>query len=164
MLVGVACVAIEVLFGGTTIDEAGTRFFAPWYIGMPLGLLTAVQAQHGAYVTLLLIATVVVSDSAQYYSGRTFGRRPLAPTISPKKTIEGAVGGLVLAPLALVAMAYWWLPRLPPLAVWLAGLGIVVAGIAGDLFESALKRAAGSPASAAGVSAGLSTKAASLCS
>src|SRR5262245_23254078 len=84
VLVAVAWVAIEVLFRGLTMDQAGSRFFAPWYIGVPLGLLTAVHARHGAYVTLLLIATVVVSDSAQYYSGRAFGRRPLAPTISPK--------------------------------------------------------------------------------
>ena len=39
--------------------------------------------------------TVMVSDTAQYYTGRAFGRRPLAPAISPKKTIEGAIGGFV---------------------------------------------------------------------
>ena len=49
----------------------------------------------------------------------------------------------MLAPLVLVAIAAAWLPRFTPLTAWLAGLGIVVAGIAGDLFESALKRAAG---------------------
>ena len=97
-------------FADVTIDEAGARFFAPLYIGVPLGLLTAVHAQHGAFVTLLLIATVVVSDSAQYYSGRTFGRRPLAPTISPKKTIEGAIGGVVFGTLFMVVAGSWLLP------------------------------------------------------
>ena len=43
----------------------------------------------------MLMLTIVVSDTAQYYTGRAFGRRPLAPAISPKKTIEGAVGGFV---------------------------------------------------------------------
>ena len=143
VLVGVACVAIEVLFGGTTMDEAGTRFFAPWYIGMPLGLLTAVQAQHGAYVTLLLIATVVVSDSAQYYSGRTFGRRPLAPAISPKKTIEGAIGGVVFGTLFMAIAGSWLLPGAAPVALVAIGLAVVVLGICGDLFESRLKRVAG---------------------
>ena len=49
----------------------------------------------------------------------------------------------MLAPLALVAIAYAWLPRLTPAAAGPPGSGIVVAGIAGDLFESMLKRAAG---------------------
>ena len=116
---------------------------APVYIGLPLGALVAIHGAAGREGVLTLVATVAASDTFQYYSGRTFGRRPLAPTISPKKTIEGAVGGLVLAPLVLVAIAHWWLPRVPPLAAWVVGLGIVLAGIAGDLFESALKRAAG---------------------
>ena len=46
-----------------------------------------------AAATLLLVGTVVVSDSSQYYTGRILGRRPLAPAISPKKTVEGALGG-----------------------------------------------------------------------
>ena len=45
--------------------------------------------------------TVMVSDTAQYYTGRAFGRRPLAPAISPKKTIEGAIGGFVFGALAV---------------------------------------------------------------
>ena len=50
---------------------------------------------------LLLIATVAVSDTAQFYTGRTLGRTPLAPLRSPKKTREGALGGFVIAPLFL---------------------------------------------------------------
>jgi phosphatidate cytidylyltransferase len=143
LMLGVALAAVEVLFRGLTIDEVGARFFAPWYVGMPLGLLTAVQAQHGAYVTLLLIATIVVSDSAQYYSGRTFGRRPLAPTISPKKTIEGAIGGVVFGTLFMLIAGSWLLPGTAPVSLLAAGLAVVVLGICGDLFESRLKRVAG---------------------
>jgi phosphatidate cytidylyltransferase len=143
VLIGVACVAIEMLFRGLTMDQAGVRFFAPWYIGVPLGLLTAVQARHGAYMTLLLIATVVVSDSAQYYSGRAFGRRPLAPTISPKKTIEGAIGGVVFGTLFMTIAGSRLLPGTAPVPLAAAGLSVVVLGICGDLFESRLKRVAG---------------------
>jgi phosphatidate cytidylyltransferase len=143
LLVGVALAAVEVLFRGMPIAEAGTRFFAPWYVGVPLGLLTAVQAQHGAYVTLLLIAAVVVSDSAQYYSGRTFGRRPLAPTISPKKTVEGAIGGVICGTLFMLIAGTWLLPGTPSLSLVAVGLAVVVLGICGDLFESRLKRVAG---------------------
>jgi phosphatidate cytidylyltransferase len=143
VLAGMALAAVEVLFRGVTMDEAGTRFFAPWYVGVPLGLLTAVHAQHGAYVTLLLIATVVVSDSAQFYSGRTFGRRPLAPTISPKKTIEGAIGGVLFGTLFMLIAGSWLLPGAAPVSLTAAGLAVVVLGICGDLFESRLKRVAG---------------------
>ena len=67
------------------------------------------------------MATVAVSDSAQYYAGRAFGRTPLAPRHSPKKTREGAVGGFVVAPIVLVVAGHYWMPDVPPL--WLAGLG-----------------------------------------
>jgi phosphatidate cytidylyltransferase len=143
LLAGVALAAVDVLFRGFTIDQAGTSFFAPWYIGVPLGLLTALHAQHGAPITLLLIATVVVSDSAQYYSGRMLGRRPLAPTISPKKTIEGAIGGVVFGSVFMLVAGSWLLPGVVPLALIAVGLSIVVLGICGDLFESRLKRVAG---------------------
>lgn len=143
LLLGLAGVAIELLFRGLTTEEAAVRFFAPWYIGLPLGLLTAVHAAHGRMATVLLLATVVVSDSAQYYAGRTFGRHPLAPRISPKKTIEGALGGLVAGTLFMAAAGSRVLVGESP--AWLAatGLLVVVLGIAGDLFESRLKRLAG---------------------
>jgi phosphatidate cytidylyltransferase len=148
-LFGVIIVALAVSLmtsgrhGAPLVHGAAAGMLAPVYIGLPLGALVGIHQIAGREGVLTLIATVAASDTFQYYSGRTFGKRPLAPTISPKKTIEGAIGGFVLAPLALVAMAYWWLPRLNPGAVWLAGLGIVMAGIAGDLFESSFKRAAG---------------------
>lgn len=143
LLVAVGCVAIEVLFRGLTIEEAGVRFFAPFYIGVPLGLLTSIHAQNGRWATLLLMATVIVSDSAQYYTGRAFGRRPLAPAISPKKTIEGAIGGIVLAPIFMTLVGLRVLPGAPWLWLALTGLAIAVLGICGDLFESRLKRVAG---------------------
>jgi phosphatidate cytidylyltransferase len=148
-LVGVLLVAMAVSLmtsgrhGALLFHGAAAGMLAPIYIGLPLGALVGIHQLAGREGVLTLIATVAASDTFQYYCGRTFGKRPLAPTISPKKTIEGAIGGLVLAPIALVALAHWWLPALHPGAVWVAGLGMVVAGIAGDLFESALKRAAG---------------------
>jgi phosphatidate cytidylyltransferase len=148
-LFGVIIVALAVslmtsgLHGAPLVHGAAAGMLAPVYIGLPLGALVGIHQLAGREGVLTLIATVAASDTFQYYSGRTFGKRPLAPAISPKKTIEGAIGGFLLAPLALVAIAYWWLPRLDPAAVWVAGLGMVMAGIAGDLFESSFKRAAG---------------------
>ena len=143
LLVCLAWLAAEVLFFGRTVDQASARFLAPWYIGMPLGMLAAVQAIGGARATLLLLGTIVVSDSGQYYTGRAFGRRPLAPAISPKKTIEGAIGGLLLAMTFMAFVGKAVLPAAGSLSLALLGATIVVLGICGDLFESRLKRTAG---------------------
>ena len=89
------------------------------------------------------IATVVASDSAQFYSGRLFGRRPLAPAISPKKTVEGAVGGLVVATIFITLAGPGVFPATRRSSLALLGVAIVVLGICGDLFESRLKRTAG---------------------
>jgi phosphatidate cytidylyltransferase len=143
LLAGLAWLAIEVLFRGLTVDRASARFLAPWYIGMPFGMLVAIHAVGGRMATLLLIATVIVSDTAQYYSGRTFGKRPLAPAISPKKTIEGAVGGLIAASLFITLVGRVVFPVARPVSLFLLGVAIVALGISGDLFESRLKRVAG---------------------
>ena len=139
-------IALNVLWsdrvGTPILADTAAAALAPVYIGLPLGALVGVHAIAGREAVLLLIATVAVSDTAQYYSGRTFGRTPLAPLRSPKKTREGAVGGFIVAPVFLTVAGSYWLPSAPP--VWLAvlGVGIVIAGIIGDLFESMLKRAA----------------------
>lgn len=113
------------------------------YLGLPLGALVAIHASFGRTAVLLLLLTVVVSDTAQYYTGRALGRRLLAPAISPKKTVEGALGGVVLGSATMVVAGEWWLPDTSPL--WRAALGfaLVIVGIVGDLFESLLKRGAG---------------------
>jgi phosphatidate cytidylyltransferase len=128
--------------GPPLLTDTAAAILAPVYIGLPLGSLVGVHAIAGREAVLLLIATVAVSDTAQYYTGRRFGRTPLAPTRSPKKTREGAVGGFVIAPIFLAAAGSYWMPVYPWWWHAGAGLGIVVAGIIGDLFESMLKRAA----------------------
>jgi phosphatidate cytidylyltransferase len=143
LLVALAWVAIEVLFLGRTIHQAGVSVIAPAYIGLPMGMLVAIHADAGWQATVLLLATVVVSDSGQYYSGRAFGRRPLAPAISPKKTVEGAVGGVVLGTAFMAIASSYVFPGSSRIAAALLGATIVLLGICGDLFESRLKRTAG---------------------
>jgi phosphatidate cytidylyltransferase len=139
-------IAVNVLVSDRTgtplLADTAAAILAPVYIGLPLGSLVGIHAIAGREAVLLLLASVVVSDTAQYYAGRAFGRTPLAPRHSPKKTREGAAGGFVAGPMALMIAGHYWLPTVPPL--WLAALGlaIVFAGISGDLFESMLKRAA----------------------
>jgi len=137
-----ALVAAPVLFGGATAGDAAAAAFSVVYIGVPLGLLVGIHSGRGREATLLLIAAVVVSDSMQYYTGRTFGRRPLAPAISPKKTIEGALGGVFFGALFMAIAGSYVFAGAPPLSLAVLGLVIVVLGILGDLFESRLKRQA----------------------
>jgi len=129
--------------GRDALGSAAASIFPSLYLGLPIGAMIAVREIHGREALFLLMLTVIVSDTAQYYSGRAFGRRLLAPSISPKKTIAGAVGGFVFGAVFLAAVGRWWLPGVP--IAMRAGLGVAVvaAGIAGDLFESMLKRSAG---------------------
>jgi phosphatidate cytidylyltransferase len=129
--------------GPGVLADVSAALFPSLYLGLPLGSLVALHAVAGREAVLLLLATTVVSDTAQYYSGRAFGRHKLSPLISPKKTVEGAVGGFVIAPAVMAVLARWWLPAAPTLIVVLAGVLLVGLGIAGDLFESLLKRSAG---------------------
>jgi phosphatidate cytidylyltransferase len=92
---------------------------------------------------LILTGITAGSDSGAYYCGRAFGKHKLSPLISPKKTIEGAVGGLVVGMVTSVVLAFFLFEAVPwsfllPVAIF---LGIV--GISGDLTESVLKRATG---------------------
>ena len=116
--------------------------FAPLYLGLPMGSFVAIRAEFGPEAVLLILATLVASDTTQYYGGRMFGQRLLAPITSPKKTVEGALVGVAAGTLVFTIIGAWWLPN----AVWwlrvLFGLGLVGVGIVGDLFESSLKRAA----------------------
>ncbi len=144
LLIGLGWVGAEVLFLGHTLHQAATALFAPIYLGIPLGMLVAIQDRLGWQGTLLLLVTIIVSDSAQYYTGRALGRRPLAPAISPKKTVEGAVGGVLFGTLFMTIAGPWLFPSLAPVWTWAAvALAIVMLGISGDLFESRLKRTAG---------------------
>jgi phosphatidate cytidylyltransferase len=119
------------------------------YIGLPIGALVSLRALQGREALFLLMLTVMVSDTAQYYTGRAFGRRLLAPAISPKKTIEGAVGGFVAGGALMAVVGAWWLPAAPVALRVGLGVTVVALGIAGDLFESVLKRSAGVKDSAA---------------
>ncbi len=132
---------------GTTdpglLHGAAAAVFAIAYIGLPLGAIAAVRAFAGREAVILMMATIVVSDSAQYYCGRAFGRTLLAPAISPKKTREGAVGGLIFGTAAMAVGGRWVFPDAPMLLLVLVAATITALGMVGDLFESMLKRSAG---------------------
>jgi len=101
-----------------------------------------VSQGHVWLLTALMI--VWATDTGAYFSGRRFGRRKLAPRISPNKTVEGMAGGAVagvLVALAMAPLAGAGLAELPLVAI--AALATVLFSVVGDLFESLLKRHVG---------------------
>lgn len=114
---------------------------------LPPALALAHLRQFGPWVLLAALAICWVADIAAYFSGRAFGRRKLAPAISPGKSWEG-VYGAVAGVLVYGALANWLLfaPAFSPLGALLFVLaltGITAVSVMGDLFESLLKRQAG---------------------
>jgi phosphatidate cytidylyltransferase len=129
--------------GPGVLRDAAASMLPVAYIGLPLGSLAAVRLIGGRDATALLILTMIASDSAQYYTGRAFGRHKLAPSISPHKTVEGAVGGLIFGTAAMTVGGRWVFSETPLWFLAAAAAVVVAAGMVGDLFESLLKRSAG---------------------
>lgn len=111
------------------------------YVGFALGLYGQLRMAH-PYLPLALIALIWTNDTMAYLSGSFVGKTPLMPSVSPKKTIEGTLGGIVFTVfLAWVGSRY--MTDFSP-AYWMALAFIAsVIGTAGDLIESKLKRMAG---------------------
>jgi phosphatidate cytidylyltransferase len=142
-MVGVCLVVLGANQPGPHVPgAAAAALFPVLYIGLPLGLTAAIRTLHGRDALLFVLGLVIASDTAQFYIGSWLGRHRMAPLISPKKSVEGAVAGLVAGGVVggLAGMYAW--PELG--RGWLVMLGLVLAalGIAGDLFESLLKRSA----------------------
>jgi phosphatidate cytidylyltransferase len=98
---------------------------------------------RGEHWVLAGVIAVSAGDTLAYFTGRAAGRRKLAPHISPNKTVEGALGGLVGSVVCAVLYAHAFLPGVPAWYAAAAGAAMGVFGQAGDLFESLVKRAAG---------------------
>jgi phosphatidate cytidylyltransferase len=90
----------------------------------------------GLLFYLVLIAQL--NDVLQYTFGKLFGRRPIAPAVSPNKTWEGFIGGTVTT--VAVGTALWWATPFPPLVAAAMSLVITIMGFAGGLTMSAIKR------------------------
>lgn len=147
----VALAAVPVLFvfvlvrsarSGATVTIAGTLLGIYW---LGFGFAHAVllrQTHHGASIVLDVLIGTFLGDTAAYLGGRLFGRRPLAPEISPHKTVEGLFCGMFIAVLA-VFLAGLYEPWLTQGDALLLGVAVAVLGPLGDLFESLVKRDAG---------------------
>jgi len=129
------------------IASSGATILGVLYVVFLAGYLVAIRVgfeeQLSAHLLSFFFLVLMGADTGAYYVGRAIGKHKLAPTISPGKTWEGVVGGVVTG-LAFATLAHFWFFRELPLK-WTLPLAAVmtVLGILGDLTESALKRGAG---------------------
>lgn len=124
--------------------ELGLLCFGFLYLSVPLAHLVLLRTlEHGTRWVLLVLFMVMLNDTCAYFTGTFWGRRKLYPSVSPKKSIEGAAGGLAGSVLAAGLAHLTFLPWIG--AGPLLSLGLVAGVVAelGDLFESLLKRSFG---------------------
>ncbi len=130
------------------VPEAAVKTFGVLYVALLGGYIVALTVIQSpipklpAKLLTLFFMVVFAGDTGAYFTGRTMGRRKLAPRVSPGKTIEGLLGGLAGNVIAALIAHFWFFPELKieyaiPLAIVMGLLGVV-----GDLCESMLKRGA----------------------
>jgi phosphatidate cytidylyltransferase len=124
-----------------TLPALGVMAFGIPYFALTISSLHRLK-EIDPWIVFLLMAIVWLGDTAAYYIGSRWGRHKLAPTISPKKSWEGATAGFVTS---LAAAAVWSAWRLGHLDLGILAISAVtaVAGQVGDLVESMIKRGAG---------------------
>lgn len=138
------------------LTSVSTTVFGAAYTGLLLGHFVLVREVSrivpgmpywtGAVLVALIVALTWVNDSSAYVVGRRWGRRKLIPRISPAKTVEGAVGALLVTVLAAVAafgLIRPWVPLFDLADALAVGILVGIAAPVGDLVESAFKRDAG---------------------
>lgn len=151
-LFAVACAGWLLCFFCIKSYPASAPFWrAPW-LRLAMGGLVLVPAwhafvylrslEHGQWLVATLIATVAAADIGAYFTGKNFGRRKLAPRVSPGKTWEGVVGGATAATIFLGFVMVVTINR-PLYWALLLAVPVVLVSVLGDLFESMLKRECG---------------------
>ena len=128
----------------SSAGEVALLFLGVLYIPFLLTHLALLrEVAYGVQWIFLLLIIVMTGDTAAYYAGRTFGKRKLYPMVSPNKTIEGSLGGLVGSLAGVFIARATFFPQLPVADSIALPLLLGVLGQLGDLFESMLKRSFG---------------------
>ena len=126
-------------------DTIGKQVLGIIYIPVSLSLLVFIKAlDGGTFWIIWLLIVIFANDTGAFYAGTFFGKRPLSPNISPNKTIEGSLGGILTSVAAGFVFCQIFFHSLPLAFLTMPGaFMLAIAGQIGDLFESAMKRASG---------------------
>ena len=127
-----------------SLPSSAIAVLATTYVGMLGGSLIRLHNDfaEGYKLVFFLLLVVWLGDSGAYYVGKQFGKHKLSPRISPKKTVEGLVGGISASIIAALVIHFTFFPAFPLLHAIIAGVILSVAGVIGDLAESMWKRSA----------------------
>ncbi len=120
--------------------------FPVLFVGLALGymiMIRAIPGEDGTDLIMLVLICPIFADTAAYYVGSSIGKHRLAPRLSPKKSWEGALGGIAGSVVGALLAHFWFYQKLPLPHAISVGLVLGVAAILGDLAESLVKRAAG---------------------
>ena len=151
LLVTVACYPLVFVLalmlparpGPSVTASMSITFIGLFWIGLAIAhAILLMKLPHGAGVLVILLVGTFLGDTGAYLGGRLIGTRPLAPRVSPNKTVEGLLVGMLTAVAATELAALWDDHVSAGQALWL-GLAAAIAAPLGDLFESKLKRDAG---------------------
>jgi phosphatidate cytidylyltransferase len=136
------------VFSGKPLEDSlpssAVAVLATMYVGMLGGSLIRLRNDfpEGWKLVFFLLLVVWLGDTGAYYTGRAFGRRKLSPRISPKKTIEGVMGGAGASVSTAVVIHFTFFREFPLHHAIIAGVILSFAGVVGDLAESMWKRSA----------------------
>jgi phosphatidate cytidylyltransferase len=126
------------------IQDSAVIAFGIFYIAWLVGHMIPIrQFDHGSFLIFFLFLVTWANDTAAYYAGTFWGRHQMAPITSPRKTWEGAAGGLIGSIGVALACHAWFLPSLSAANAVAIAVVLSIAGPLGDLCESVLKRSAG---------------------
>lgn len=123
-----------------TIEDAAYQLFGAIYIGLGFYHMILVRIDYGLESLLLAILSVWATDTGAYFGGRLWGKNKLSPSISPNKTIEGALSGTVLSIIVAILFFLFGTSISQLYDAILIGFVISCIGQLGDLIESAIKR------------------------
>ena len=148
MFVTLLVIPASYVFRKGNVEEAlpasAIAVLATVYVGMLAGSLIRLRSDfvEGPKLVYFLVLVVWLGDAGAYYVGKKFGRRKLSPRISPKKTVEGLIGGIAMSAITAVVIHFTFFPQFPLVQAIVVGIVLSIAGVIGDLAESMWKRSA----------------------
>lgn len=127
-----------------SLPASAVAVMGTMYVGMLAGCLIRLRNDfaEGPKLVFFLLLVVWIGDAGAYYVGKRFGKRKLSPLISPKKTVEGFMGGITTSIICAIVISLTFFREFPLVHAIVVGAVLSVAGVIGDLAESMWKRSA----------------------